>query len=275
MAKSQYDSDDLKLSVLDTAELSVGVQGKLFETSIHVKRVANHYQGTNMGGYNQFGLSSWSTGHFFAFWRYNLQDLTGKYCLNHSWISTENKHKVTALTSFLHLQDGLTWHFSLMQKWLFPRQFVPSGKNHPLDTDPPPDPALKHWIWHEEVFCASPKGKMLASSRLACLHIFSTLVLRSSEQTSLPAEHNLYFSPTPLQNLPPFWGLGLLHFLLDCLSPWMLDPDWHEQEPNADQDDHCPWTLFCTTIAAACLSKMFISGLGDFGFRVHTPRRHH
>ena len=82
-----------------------------------------------------------------------------------------------------------------------------------------------------EVFCASPKGKMSESIKLAFRQVFSTKPLKSAEQLSSLSEHKTYFSEDPSQNVPPFSGLGFVHVLDEIWSPRMLDSDWQEQGP--------------------------------------------
>lgn len=169
-----------------------------------------------------------------------------------------------------------TWHRPLMQKcWPSSLHFVPSGNSQWLEMDPPSGPALKQWIWQEEVFCASPNGKISGSNRLAWRQIFSTLPLKSSSQLISLSEHKMNFSSLPMQPRPPFWGAGLSQCLTAFLRPRILEPDWQEQSEYLDQDDQCP-SIFFGTINVADPDEGNNSSSGSIRFfLVQTPLLHH
>ena len=101
---------------------------------------------------------------------------------------------------------------------------------------------LKQWTLHEEVFWASPKGKIVGSSKLAFWHIASTVKLKSSTASGhsfLP--HVTYFVSIPLHNPPLLLGQGGSHDLLAKRRPLTLfDPKLQVQLLIFDQLDHWP-----------------------------------
>ena len=101
---------------------------------------------------------------------------------------------------------------------------------------------LKQWTLQEDVFWASPKGKIVGSSKLAFWHIASTVKLKSSTASGhsfLP--HVTYFVSIPLHNPPLLLGQGGSHNLLANRRPLiLLDPKLQVQLLIFDQLDHWP-----------------------------------